>query len=163
MLCVAARIIALYPAIFPEEDLRPLVTSLLNGDARILSLAAFDGGEPVAHILFTLFEGSGGTGALLGPLGVLPRAQRRGLGSALIADGMARLGTGDVDQVFVLGDPAYYSRAGFQPERAVMPPYPMPEKWRDAWQSRKIEGRTALAPGRCTLPDPWMNRALWLP
>lgn len=159
-----AAMLALYPAMFPGEDLRPLVTSLLNGDAPPLSLGAFEGADPVGHVLFTPFEHpGGGKGALLGPLGVAPNRQRGGLGSALIRDGLARLTSARVDQVFVLGDPAYYGRFGFAPEADVGTPYPLPDEWRDAWQSLRLEGGTPLAPGPCTLPAPWMDPALWAP
>ncbi len=50
----------------------------------------------------------------LAPLAVAPAHQRRGIGSALVRaglDGAVR----DEELVFVLGDPAYYRRFGFDP------------------------------------------------
>jgi putative acetyltransferase len=49
----------------------------------------------------------------LAPVGVAPPLQRRGIGSALIRDGLARLKDRGERLVFVLGDPAYYGRFGF--------------------------------------------------
>jgi putative acetyltransferase len=49
----------------------------------------------------------------LAPVGVSPSLQRRGIGGALICDGLARLRDRAERLVFVLGDPAYYGRFGF--------------------------------------------------
>ena len=49
----------------------------------------------------------------LAPLAVLPAAQRQGVGSALVREGLARCRAAGYAIVVVLGDPAYYSRFGF--------------------------------------------------
>jgi putative acetyltransferase len=49
----------------------------------------------------------------LAPVGVSPPLQRRGIGGALIRDGLVRLKDRAERLVFVLGDPAYYGRFGF--------------------------------------------------
>ncbi len=67
-----------------------------------------------------------------------------------------------IKQVFVLGDPAYYQRFGFSPERQVLTPYPLPEEYgNDAWQSMPLAACAPLAAGRLSLPEPWMEPALW--
>ncbi len=158
-----AAILALYPRAFPDEDLTGIVTNLL-GRADVLSLMAEDDGVLTGHILFTTCHTEGAAkGALLAPLAVDPDHQRRGIGSALVADGFARLARDNVAQVFVLGDPAYYSRLGFAPEREIDPPYPMPLDWADAWQSISLAGRARLPKGALQLPAPWMDPALWGP
>lgn len=158
-----AEILALYPLVFPEEELRPVVSSLLRQGPEVLSLAGFDGEVLVAHVLFTIC-GTGQqekAGALLGPLGVMPARQRQGLGNLIVHTGLDLLEKAGVKQVFVLGDPAYYQRFGFLPERRVLTPYPIPDAWADAWQSMPLAARAPLAPGQLFLPEPWMNRALW--
>jgi putative acetyltransferase len=92
----------LYPAAFPEEDLLPLVRQLLTEDAGILSLVAEAGGLTVGHILFTLcgISGSEARAALLAPLAVAPEWQRKGIGSALIRDGLTRLERDGVAHVY---------------------------------------------------------------
>ena len=158
-----ADILALYPLAFPDEDLRPLVSDLMTGEVETLSLAAILDDEPVGHVLFTLFDSEGGRGALLGPLAVGPSSQRRGAGSALVAEGLTRLSATETAQVFLLGDPAYYGRFGFRPERRISAPYPLPPEWGEAWQSLALPGRTSLGIDRCILPALWMNPALWAP
>ena len=158
-----AQVLALYPQAFPEEELRPVVSTLLEEGPEVLSLAWFDGNALVGHVLFTICgtEERDQTGALLAPLGVLPLLQRQGLGCSLVRAGLERLQKRGIKQVFVLGDPAYYRRFGFSPERQVLAPYPIPEEWADAWQSMPLAARAPLAAGRLLLPEPWMEPALW--
>ena len=159
------EVLALYPLAFPDEELRPVVTALLPLGPKVLSLLAFDGATAVGHVLFTLC-GTGRAdhdGALLGPLGVVPGYQRQGWGGALVRSGLNRLSAMGVKQVFVLGDPGYYRRFGFLPERHVLPPYPLPQDWADAWQSQTLAHRDPLESGPLHLPAPWMDPALWRP
>ncbi len=46
-------------------------------------------------------------------MGVLPELQRRGIGSALVREGLHQCVDLGWHAVFLLGDPAYYSRFGF--------------------------------------------------
>lgn len=156
---------ALYPEVFPQEDLLPLVRALLNEGADVHSLVALVDNAVAGHAVFTRCRvaGSDAAVALLGPVAVLPRMQKRGIGSALIRDGLTRLETEGAAEVYVLGDPAYYGRFGFAPERQVVPPYDLPEEWRDAWQSVRLGGALASVGGRLTVPRPWRDPALWGP
>jgi len=52
---------------------------------------------------------------VLSPVGVLPRYQRQGVGSAIINRGLEILVERSVPVVFVEGPPQYYSRFGFEP------------------------------------------------
>ncbi len=156
---------ALYPEVFPREDLMPLVRALLDEGAAVLSLVAIVDKVVAGHGVFTRcrVEASDAPIALLGPVAVLPSWQKRGLGSALIRDGFSRLEAEGAAQVCVLGDPAYYSRLGFAPERHVAPPYALPEEWRDAWQSVGLGGGHSIVDGKLTVPQPWRDPALWGP
>jgi putative acetyltransferase len=93
----------------------------------------------------------------------MPSLQRQGLGTSLVRAGLERLEKIGIKQVFVLGDPAYYQRFGFSPERQVLAPYTIPEEWADAWQSIPLAAGALLAAGRLSLPEPWMEPALWGP
>lgn len=155
----------LYPAAFPDEDLLPLVRHLLMHEPRILSLVAEAGQHVAGHILFTLcsISGSDNQAALLAPLAVTPEYQRQGIGTALIREGLKQLGPVGIHQVYVLGDPAYYGRSGFEPETGVAPPYPLPRQWRDAWQSLSLGSAQPPNHGKLELPEAWMQPALWRP
>lgn len=161
-----ASIERLYPAAFPDEDLLPLVRHLLAEEPGILSLIAGAGDAIAGHILFTpcAITGSDAGAALLAPLAVAPEWQRKGIGSALIREGLSRLKRdGGVAHVYVLGDPAYYGRSEFKPETGVAPPYPLPGEYREAWQSLGLAAAPLPGHGTLVLPKVWMQPALWGP
>lgn len=105
----------------------------------MVSLLAFDEDRPVGHILFSkgrLVEpDSTHSVAILAPLGVVPVAQRRGVGGRLIEAGLRPLFEAGVELVFLAGHPTYYLRHGFQPasQLGLAPPYPFPAEHVDAW------------------------------
>lgn len=159
-----ASIEALYPSAFPDEDLLPLVRSLLR-EPSVLSLGAFKGASLAGHVMFTAcgIAGSKEQAALLAPLAVAPALQRQGVGSALVRAGIERQRASGVTRVLVLGDPAYYGRFGFTRETRVAPPYSLPDEWRGAWQSAGLAGSTPAREGTLSLPRPWLDPALWAP
>lgn len=160
-----AAIEGLYPIAFPGEDLVPVVRDLLRHAPPVLSLAAFVRAELVGHVIFTpcSVAGSRAPVALLAPLAVAPGWQRQGIGSALVRDGLRRLGEEGYIGVCVLGDPAYYGQFGFGPEGRVSPPYPLPDAWQGAWQSMLLGSAEAFARGTLDVPPPWRRAALWAP
>jgi putative acetyltransferase len=156
---------ALYRSAFPDEDLLPLVRRLLREEAGILSLAAVVRGTLVGHVLFSpcAVDGHAGALALLGPLAVAPSWQRRGVGSALVREGLRRLAAQRVARVLVLGDPRYYRRFGFVPQTQISPPYPLPPEWRDAWQAVELGATPPDTKGLLRPPPAWLSPALWAP
>ena len=68
-----------------------IVDALRAHGAVRLSLVAEVEGLIVGHILFSPVTTAGAEGLGLGPMAVLPEAQRRGVGAALIAAGLERL------------------------------------------------------------------------
>jgi putative acetyltransferase len=155
----------LYPDAFPDEDLVPLVQELLREEQNVLSLVAILNRTLVGHVVFTMCRIAGQTDkvALLGPLAVAPHMQRRGIGSALVREGLQRLKAEGTLQVHTLGDPAYYGRFGFQPDEGVIPPYPLPKEWLTAWQSISLHDGKPVLQGTLSVPQPWQQPALWAP
>ena len=84
-----------------------------------LSLVAEHDGQVVGHVMFTrgLLDAQRRLVdvQVLSPLGVLPEFHRRGIGSALVRDGLAVVAERGVPLVFLEGDPGYYARFGFTP------------------------------------------------
>lgn len=109
---------AVQSAAFGQAAEADLVDALRAAARPMLSLVAEHGGEVVGHVFFspTRIEGAerAPASAGLAPLGVLPAEQGRGVGSALVREGLARCQGLGWRVVFVLGDPAYYGRFGFQ-------------------------------------------------
>jgi putative acetyltransferase len=108
---------ALIEAAFPTPAEARLVDQLrADGDAEI-ALVAVDDEVVVGHVMFSRMTAE--FGALgLAPVAVLPDRQRSGVGSLLVTRGLAWAEAGGWKIVFVLGDPAYYRRFGFDPALA---------------------------------------------
>lgn len=91
------------------------ITAALRGaGALMLSLVAEDGGRVLGHVAASPARvGGAGEWALIGPLAVLPEAQHRGIGSALMQAALARLRP-EVRGVALVGDPDFYTRFGLR-------------------------------------------------
>ena len=97
---------------FANEAEGRLVDALRRSGDAVLSLVAEQDARIVGHILFSRLAAPMRALALA-PVGVRPGHQGRGIGSALIREGLERARDGGWAAVFVLGDPAYYGRFGF--------------------------------------------------
>ena len=74
------------------------------------------GPEVAAAVRFAPITIGGRRGAmLLGPLAVEPRLAGQGIGKRLVREGIERAGAGGYRLVVLVGDLAYYERAGFAP------------------------------------------------
>jgi putative acetyltransferase len=96
-----------------------IVDALREANAVVCSLVAESRGRVVGHALFSRVHvrpDSGGEpvpAAALGPIAVLPEWQGRGVGGALIREGLRLCADAGERSIFVLGEPAYYARFGF--------------------------------------------------
>jgi putative acetyltransferase len=158
-----AALESLYPAAFPDEDLLPLVRSLLTEPGVALSLVAVIDDQVAGHAMFTIcgVNGHDVKASLLGPLAVAPAWQRQGIGTALVRAGVHEMEKASVSLVCVLGDPAYYGRLGFEAETVVEAPYPLPVEWNDAWRSQYLGDTRQGVSGRLLVPPQWREPALW--
>ena len=113
-----ATIHAVEASAFGREDEAVLVDALRELNQDFISLVATLEDEIAGHICFSRvgIEGSASDGIVLAlaPLAVLPEHQRRGIGSMLVQYGLQECERRNVDAVFVVGDPRYYSRFGFR-------------------------------------------------
>jgi len=86
------------------------------GKAAVSLVATFDG-QVAGHILFSSVSIEHAPARLRGlglaPLGVLPEHQGKGIGSALVREGLRACMSLGCAVVVVLGEPSYYSRFGF--------------------------------------------------
>lgn len=115
-----AGVDAVLRAAFPTSAEAQLVVTLRAADADTLELIGEDHGRVVGAVMFSpvtaiAANGSQAYGVGLAPVAVTPEHQKRGIGEALINAGLDYLRTLGVPWCVVLGDPAYYSRFGFEP------------------------------------------------
>ena len=96
-----------------------VVDKLRQTCSELLSIVAVDGNEIVGHILFSPVTVESNDGVIRGmglaPMAVLPKHQRKGVGTALIERGLALLRERAYPFVIVLGHADYYPRYGFVP------------------------------------------------
>jgi putative acetyltransferase len=96
-----------------------LVDTLRASRKATLSLVAVEDDRIVGHILFSpvTIESAGRAFPAVGlaPMAVLPKRQRRGVGSQLVKTGLFECRNAGYDCVVVLGHPTYYPRFGFVP------------------------------------------------
>jgi putative acetyltransferase len=92
-----------------------IVDALRDAGALTLSLVAEEQDRIIGHVAFSpvTINGEAGRWFGLGPVSVEPAEQRRGIGQALIQEGLERLRAADSEGCVLLGDPAYYRRLGF--------------------------------------------------
>ncbi len=102
-----------------------------DGDV-IAAFVAVADGRIVGHVLFSPLGVDGGPVALaaasLAPLAVAPDRPGQGIGSALVLRGLDACRTAAIDAVFVLGDPDYYRRFGFDSAAAGRFVSPFPQE-----------------------------------
>jgi putative acetyltransferase len=93
-----------------------IIEALRSARALALSLVAVVDGRVVGHIAFSPVTISDGTSGWygLGPVSVLPRYQRMGIGKALIQEGLSRLKALDAKGCCLVGHPQYYRKFGFE-------------------------------------------------
>jgi len=130
---------ALHAAAFASEVEPGLVDALRASDAWLpeLSLVADHDGAVLGHVVCSRAHVEDIPALGLGPIGVLPEAQRTGVGSALMH---AVLGAADAlgePMVVLLGHLDYYRRFGFEPaeRHGINPPAP---EWGAHFQVRTL-------------------------
>jgi len=93
-----------------------IVEALRTAKALAISLVAEMDGRVIGHIAFSPIAISDGTPNWygLGPVSVLPEHQRKGIGKALIKEGLARLKDMNARGCCLVGHPEYYRKFGFR-------------------------------------------------
>ena len=94
-----------------------LVDDLRDAGDSVFSLVAVDDGTVVGHIMLSRMKAPFPALALA-PVAVLPEYRRTGFASRLIRQGVARSEAAAWAGIFVLGDPAFYRRFGFDAGKA---------------------------------------------
>ncbi|MEH3039974.1 MAG: N-acetyltransferase [Sphingomonas paucimobilis] len=113
----APAVDALLRTCFPRDEEARLVQQLaIDGDL-VLVLVAEDDGAVVGTIAGSRMQVTADTREIaavaIAPLAVAKAARGQGVGEALVAAAIAHLRSAGAELAFVLGDPAYYGRFGF--------------------------------------------------
>jgi putative acetyltransferase len=111
---------AFAPMPFSDGDEQDLVNHLRQRGELALSLVAIDPAETIiGYVAFSpaTIDQRACNWYQMAPVAVCPTLQHRGIGSALIREGIERLRQDGANGVAVVGNPVYYERFGF----AVVP------------------------------------------
>ncbi|HEY2014443.1 MAG TPA: N-acetyltransferase [Bryobacteraceae bacterium] len=95
-----------------------LVDALREAHDSVLSLVADEEGGILGHVMLSRMDAPFPALALA-PVSVIPSRQGKGIGSALIQTAVGRARMDAWGAIFVLGDPHYYKRFGFDAEAAA--------------------------------------------
>ena len=110
-------------AAFEGEAHAELVNQLRAEEELILSHVAVVNDKLVGHAAYSLVTVTDGDIVrrfpALGPIGVMPRCQGRGIGSALVRAGLEAIRDMGNGLVFLVGSPLYYPRFGYQPAQPL--------------------------------------------
>jgi putative acetyltransferase len=143
---------------FGQDHEARLVDTLRDGGYVRVSLVAEQTGQIVGHILFSdlpIITGAGTISALaLAPMAVLPEFQNRGIGSALVRQGLEVCKEQGHRIVVVVGHPNFYPRFGFSSELASA--LASPFGGGDSWMTLELEpGALDGVAGRVQYPPPF--------
>ncbi|MGY3884362.1 GNAT family N-acetyltransferase [Aeromonas aquatica] len=150
----AVTVAAFLEAPHTDHNEQQIIRDLRVAGALSLSLVAEREGQVVGHLCFspvTITDGSQGWFGL-GPIAVSPALHGKGVGSRLMAAGLAALEANGAAGCVVLGDPGFYGRFGFlADERLVLPGIPpeyfMARRFRDEQARGEVSYHAAFHQG----------------
>ena len=102
---------------FQNDGEVALVQQLRAGNDVMIELVAEEAGSIVGHVVVSSLSLNPGLGLRCGgvaPLSVLPSYQSTGIGSQLMETVIDKSRGSGLDAIFLLGDPSYYQRFGFE-------------------------------------------------
>jgi putative acetyltransferase len=142
-------VINLFTKVFSEsegkdegESIGNLVTDLIitTDERDIVGFVAVLEEEIVGSIFFSrLTLPSEKIAFILSPVAIATKQQGQGIGQQLIRYGIEHLKCKDVDLVFTYGDPAFYSKVGFQQINEDIVKAPLKLTQPEGWLAQSLE------------------------
>jgi putative acetyltransferase len=119
-----AKVYALLQGAFPDSDYEAGLVRKLHENGRPMhELVCIHSNKVIAYIAFSnAYHGNDICGLHLAPMAVAPDFQRRGVGSELLRFALRQEAIKS-QTLFVLGEPGYYKRFGFEPCRVPICPF----------------------------------------
>jgi putative acetyltransferase len=131
------------------EDEGRLIGSLASALAartdnqEVVCMGAYAEGTLIGAIFFTRLRFDEPIEAyMLAPVAISPAHQRRGVGQALIRFGLDELKRRSAALVVTYGDPAFYSKVGFQALSENVIQAPLPLSMPEGWLGQPLSGKT---------------------
>jgi putative acetyltransferase len=97
------------------QPLEAEIVEAVRGEHGAFALVAELDGEVVGHVQLSVAHVGEDEVIALGPIGVMPAHQGRGIGTALVAASLEEARVHGAIAVILLGSPAYYGARGFVP------------------------------------------------
>ncbi|WP_119943295.1 N-acetyltransferase [Neorhizobium sp. NCHU2750] len=112
---------AFAPMAYSSKTEGAIIRALRQGGDLTLSLVAEEDGEIVGHVAFSpvTIDGHYDDWFGLGPISVRADRQKRGIGRAMIREGIHRLKVLGAKGCALIGDPAIYRSSGFDSDGAL--------------------------------------------
>jgi putative acetyltransferase len=119
-----SKVYGLLQAAFPGSDYEAgLVRKLHENGRTVHEWVCIHAGKAIAYIAFTpAYHGREVCGLHLAPMAVTPEFQRQGVGTELLRFALRQEAIKS-QALFVLGEPGYYARFGFEPCRLPICPF----------------------------------------
>jgi len=165
-------VIQLFTDVFSESEgnsegqvIGNLVSNLINDTNQedLIGCIAKEGETVQGGIFFSRFKVPNDWSAfILSPVAIATKVQGSGIGQQIINYGLNHLKSMNVNLVFTYGDPAYYSKTGFQQikESVIQAPYPLSQPV--GWLAQSLNGKpieVMPGPTRCVAalsnPEYW--------
>ena len=137
---------------YSDQTEHMVINRLREAGAISVSLVAEMDGQVVGHVAFSVvtINGEDIDWYGLGPVSVLPKLQKQGIGSKLIREGLSFIRKKGAKGCVLEGDPGYYNRFGFKSypglfyEGAPDPKYFMALPFYDEVPEGKVEFHKAF-------------------